>query len=75
MDPPTVTTMENTIAKDWYKSSFSANEPTCVEARFHTDGSVDIRNSNEPDKGCVSFNEAEWKAFLLGARAGEFDAA
>lgn len=63
------------IVKDWYKSSFSANEPSCVETRFHADGSVDVRNSNIPDSPVNHFTREEWVAFIEGARAGEFDAA
>lgn len=56
----------------WRKSSFSA-EGNCVELASTPDGGVAIRNSNDPAAGAVSFTRAEIEAFLLGAKAGEFD--
>jgi hypothetical protein len=58
----------------WIKSSFSG--PTggnCVEVAFRTDGEVAVRNSRHPDGAELVFTEAEWDAFLRGARCGEFD--
>jgi hypothetical protein len=63
------------IAKDWFKSSASCGTNNCVQARFHTDGSVDIRNSKDPEGPMVSFDKDEWAAFLAGVGNGEFNAA
>jgi len=67
--------MTNDISKDWYKSSFCTSSANCVETRMHTDGSVDIRNSRDPQGPVVSFTKDEWTAFLSGVRSGEFDLA
>ncbi len=58
----------------WIKSSFSG--PTggnCVEVAFLADGEVAVRNSRHPDGAALIFTNAEWDAFLRGARGGEFD--
>jgi hypothetical protein len=57
----------------WVKSSRSG--PTggnCVEVAALTDGQVAMRNSRDPDGPVLVFTRAEWDAFLLGARDGEF---
>ncbi len=60
------------MSEQWRKSSLS-NNGTCVELARLSDGSVGVRNSNEPDVGMVRFTPAEISAFLQGAKAGEFD--
>lgn len=37
------------------------------------DGSIGVRNSNQPDAGMVRFTPTEISTFLEGAKAGEFD--
>lgn len=61
------------VVRDWYKSSRSVNEPSCVETRFHADGTVDVRNSNDPAGGTLTFTPEEWVAFTGGVRNNEFD--
>ncbi|WP_298179463.1 DUF397 domain-containing protein [Saccharomonospora sp.] len=56
----------------WFKSSFSANTDNCVEFRRTPDG-VEVRNSKRPDAGTVAYTDSEWKAFIAGAKNGEFD--
>jgi len=61
-------------ALDWRKSSHSAgNGGECVEVAKLHDGGRAVRDSKNPDGSVLRFTEAEWKAFLAGARAGEFD--
>lgn len=55
----------------WRKSSFT-NPETCVEVAA-TPGGVLIRNSNWPEKGTLAFSTAEFTAWVLGCKAGEFD--
>jgi hypothetical protein len=60
----------------WIKSSYSG--PTggnCVEVAFLAGGDVAMRNSRQPAGPALVFTRAEWDAFLLGARDGEFDPA
>ncbi|HEY3733671.1 MAG TPA: DUF397 domain-containing protein [Streptosporangiaceae bacterium] len=57
----------------WIKSSFSG--PTggnCVEFSRLADGEIAVRNSRHPAGPALIFTPAEWDAFLLGAKDGEF---
>ncbi|CAM3066536.1 DUF397 domain-containing protein [Saccharomonospora xinjiangensis] len=56
----------------WRKSSFSGNQGDCVEFR-RVDGGVEVRNSKRPDEGSVAYTDSEWRAFVAGVKAGEFD--
>lgn len=57
----------------WRKSSYSNASGNCVEAAALADGTVAVRNSNNPDSGVAFFTPAEIDAFLKGVKAGEFD--
>jgi hypothetical protein len=58
------------------KSSFSQygdnHQPHCVEVRRTASG-VCVRDSKNPNAATLTFTNQEWKAFLFGAQAGEFD--
>jgi hypothetical protein len=56
----------------WFKSSFSSSGGSCVEVRFE-EGLAQVRNTRDRSGPMVTFNRAEWEAFLLGAWNGEFD--
>lgn len=56
----------------WRVSSFTDGSGSCVEVAPAA-GGVLVRNSNRPEAGAIHFTNAELRAFLLGARAGEFD--
>jgi hypothetical protein len=57
------------------KSSYSgAANPNCVEVGFVT-AEVLLRDSKDPDGPVLRFTTDEWKAFLAGVKAGEFDLA
>ncbi|WP_314176886.1 DUF397 domain-containing protein [Streptomyces winkii] len=43
-----------------------------VEIAHLPGGAVAMRNSKDPDT-VLRYTEAEWRAFVLGARDGEFD--
>ncbi|WP_067541272.1 DUF397 domain-containing protein [Nocardia crassostreae] len=57
----------------WRKSSFSGPNGNCVEAARLPDGSVAVRNSNDPDAGILLFRKSEMAAWIAGCKAGEFD--
>lgn len=59
---------------EFVKSSFSGNNPNaCVEVAMHGD-LVALRNSTHGGQGpTVEYTTAEWRAFLAGVTAGEFD--
>jgi hypothetical protein len=44
-----------------------------VEIAFLPEGAVAMRNGAEPDGPVLRYTAAEWRAFTLGARDGEFD--
>jgi len=57
----------------WRKSTRSG--PTggnCVEVAFLPSGDVAMRNSRQPAGPALIFTQAEWDAFIGGARDGEF---
>jgi hypothetical protein len=55
----------------WRKSSYSNPSGNCVEAAPLTEG-VAVRNSRFPDGPALVFTGAEWDAFLLGVKNGDF---
>lgn len=55
----------------WRKSTYSA-EANCVEVGALDDSDVAIRNSHVGDV-VVSFSREDFRAFVLGVKAGEFD--
>ena len=58
----------------WTKPN-SCNTATgpCVEVADLPDGRVGVRNSKDPRGPILRFTPEEWRAFLGGARLGEFD--
>ena len=62
-------------ATPFRKSSFSgASNPACVQVGFVT-SEVLMRDSKDPNGPVLHFTIDEWKAFVAGVRAGEFDLA
>jgi hypothetical protein len=62
-------------AATWRKSSHSAVESggsDCVEIA-HTPKLVAVRDSKNPSGPVLIFAAGEWRGFLSGLRAGEFD--
>jgi hypothetical protein len=68
----------------WRKSRHSGGSGACVEVTVTTDTSqwphkADaeklylMRDSKKPDGPVLAFTPAEWEAFVLGVRDGEFD--
>lgn len=57
----------------WRKSSQSGpNCDNCVEVAF-VDDAILLRDSKHPDGSVLVFTQAEWDAFVGGAKDGEFD--
>jgi hypothetical protein len=62
-----------TPAVPFRKSSFSgASNPACVEVGFET-SAVLMRDSKDRRGPVLRFTVAEWKAFVTGVKAGDFD--
>ncbi|WP_326552961.1 DUF397 domain-containing protein [Micromonospora sp. NBC_01813] len=60
----------------WHKSSRSNNSNNCVEVATGVPGCdvvVAVRDSKERSGPVLVFRRGEWKAFLAGAHAGDFD--
>jgi Domain of unknown function (DUF397) len=55
----------------WHKSSYSSANG-CVEVALGKD-EIAVRDSKDPGGPVLRFTTGEWKAFLAGARDGEFD--
>jgi hypothetical protein len=57
----------------WQKSRASSDSGgNCVEVAIIGEA-VLVRNSQDPSGPVLSFSHAEWRAFLTGARNGEFN--
>lgn len=63
-----------TCVEVWAKSTFSGSGGSCVEVSPGEDDMILVRDSKlGDDSPKLAFNRDEWKAFLDGAKAGEFD--
>nr|MDT0660388.1 DUF397 domain-containing protein [Micromonospora sp. DSM 115978] len=58
-------TAHPTPARDWFKSSRSANNAACVEVRV-TAGTIGVRDSKNPDGPALAFAPTAWTGFLAG---------
>jgi hypothetical protein len=62
------------IDQELHKPSFSGEEGgECVEIAATGDGGRYLRNINDRSRPAHYFTEAEWYAFVLGVKNGEFD--
>ena len=57
----------------WRRPRGVAEGEPCVETAALPDGTVGVRNSDDPDAGMVVYTRAEIDAFVKGVKAGEFD--
>jgi hypothetical protein len=58
----------------WMRSSLSKPDAEAVvEVAEFDDGFRAVRDGKSPEKGTLFFTPAEWEAFVLGGRDGEFD--
>jgi hypothetical protein len=56
-----------------YKVSSFCSLGNCVEVGVAPDGGIAVRDSKAPEAGPLVFTAEEWREFIAGARAGEFD--
>ncbi|WP_460444246.1 DUF397 domain-containing protein [Amycolatopsis magusensis] len=58
----------------WWKSSYSSGAGGCVEVNDSVPGFVGVRDSKlGTESPVLLFEPHEIRAFVLGAKAGEFD--
>lgn len=58
--------------KDFKVSGWCGNRPKCVAVAIKGHG-VALRDTKDQSKTTLQFTHSEWKAFIKGAKAGEFD--
>ncbi|MEV8021604.1 DUF397 domain-containing protein [Streptomyces sp. NPDC086554] len=57
---------------EWQSAPGTEEHEERVEIAYLPEGAVAMRSSLDPDT-VLRYTEAEWRAFVLGARDGEFD--
>lgn len=58
---------------DFKKSTFShGGKKVCVQVAIKPEG-IGVRDSKDFQKTTLQFTQPEWKAFIDGVKAGEFD--
>ncbi len=57
----------------WLKAHSSTADGHCVEVAASAVGNVAIRDSKDPNGPILVYKPSEFRAFLEGARNGEFD--
>jgi hypothetical protein len=58
---------------DFKSSGWCGNRPRCVKVAVKPGKGVAVRDSKDPSKTTMFFNPTEWRVFIKGAKAGEFD--
>jgi Domain of unknown function (DUF397) len=58
----------------WKKSSHSGNNGgQCVEVASNLPGIVAVRDSKDPAGPALTFTAGQWRSFLAGTGAGDFE--
>lgn len=57
---------------EWHSAPGTETHEERVEIAYLPEGAVAMRSSLDPET-VLRYTEAEWQAFVLGARDGEFD--
>lgn len=58
---------------NWFKSSHSSGQTSCVETAWLEGGRVGVRDSKDPTGPALIFTAGEWDAFTAGLTDGEFN--
>lgn len=58
----------------WFKSTKSGNNGSCVEVAHLGKDVIGVRDTKDHGRGPIlTFTQAEWQAFIVDAKRGEFD--
>jgi len=57
----------------WRKATASTGNGQCLELLVMPDKGVAVRDSKDPDGPVLQFTAGEFRAFVEGCKAGEFD--
>ncbi|MFH8790560.1 DUF397 domain-containing protein [Streptomyces roseoverticillatus] len=57
---------------EWLSAPEAKDDEERVEIAYFSDGAVAMRSSTDHET-VLRYTPAEWRAFVLGARDGEFD--
>lgn len=57
---------------EWIKASASGDQGACVEQRLH-DSMIEVRDTKDRSGPVLRFTETEYRAWLDGAKRGQFD--
>jgi Domain of unknown function (DUF397) len=68
----TMTDAHDHTSRGFQRSSFCNPDGGCVEVDRGTQGAA-IRDAKDPNGAVLRFTEDEWRAFVSGMHAGEFD--
>ena len=63
------------LTSQWRKPSRSNwnEEKWCVTARLNDAGNIEVGDDKHPGRPPHEYTPAEWRAFVEGVKAGEFD--
>ncbi|MBW1603125.1 DUF397 domain-containing protein [Streptomyces sp. JJ66] len=59
---------------EWFKSSYSAQNGDCLEARYAHHGIVELRDSKNEGGSVVTLNSATWVSFTTALGHGTLGA-
>ncbi|HEX6076785.1 MAG TPA: DUF397 domain-containing protein [Micromonosporaceae bacterium] len=60
------------ITAQWAKSTRSNSGGNCVEVRRAEDGSIQVRDSKDPNGSVLTFGSTQWEAFIGATKRHEF---
>ncbi|MER5970603.1 DUF397 domain-containing protein [Streptomyces sp. NPDC002055] len=64
----------STTGYDWFKSSYSSGDNTCVECA-NVPGVVPVRDSKDPHGPALVFTGEGWSSFIAAVKTGEIPSA